>query len=344
MITVCCLFCKDNEKKSEHIGSGHGNRKAGQLWVERLAHFQGQDEIRVHVDFAADAHAQVHFLRRLLVQSQGGRQLPVLFAPELPRDGGDVEERVEYQVEVLAEEVELEEPGPELEVAPCVTGGRETVQPVASDGVAAAQALGLLVLVGEGGNLGEVVPGHLPGDLVLEPQVVGESQPAENDRHEVAEMGHDLRVMVGFVGKVRIADHVQFCVQALVGDPFHVTAVIGEAGAPFQGGASGGFLIPDEASRPVVPVQGEAAVVVVLREAVVQEDAAENPARHPAEPAVEGALQGKGRADGPPVVRVIGRTGLLVQIQFLEVRGMEAVEAVEVVQGGVPVGERSRQA
>ena len=105
---------------------------------------------------------------------------------------------------MLLEKVELENDGTELQVGPGNAGGQDPVVSVAPDGIAASQALVLLVLVQEGGNLRQVIVRHFPQELVLEADMVRKSEPVENDGDKVPEMGHYLRVMVSLVGQIQI--------------------------------------------------------------------------------------------------------------------------------------------
>ena len=119
----------------------HRDGQVGQLGVETLAHFQGKDEIRVHMDLSADAGAAVDPLGGILPElvSVGEEPVsPVVFRAELPGDGGHVKEGIDNQVEVLLEQIELQDFGAELEVSPGIARGHQPVVLVPPDGVAAS--------------------------------------------------------------------------------------------------------------------------------------------------------------------------------------------------------------
>ena len=335
---------KGVKRRSKHVRRRHGDRQVGQLRVEALGDLQRENEIRVHVDLPADAGAGEELPGGILVKDDvlSGRDSGFLVVqPVFPRDGRDVIERVDHQVEMLVEQIELQDFRAELEVAPGVAGRHDAVVLVAADGVAAAQSFVLLVLVDEVGDLVQVVPRHLSPERVLEAQVIGEGKAAEHDGHEVAEMAHELGIVVLREGNVPVSVHIEFAVDAPVRNPFHVPAVIGQADASFQVLPAQGLVGMDQAGPPVVSVQ-RFLVVVVLEVEMVDVDTAEHGARHDIQFPENGLLDGGGGPEYPPVVRIEGRPGVLVEVQFGEIGRMEPVEPVEVVHRRVAERERPR--
>ena len=170
--------------------------------------------------------------------------------------------------------------------------------------------------------------------------MIGEGEPAEDEGHIVPELADELRVVVLLVGKVRYAIDIGLPVHALVRHPFHVPAVVGQAQAPFQAGPAPGLLGPDQMDGLVIPVQ-RLPVVIVLEVEIRDADVPHERAGHPAQLPPDGLLERRHRPQHLPMVRVIGRPRVRVEVQIPEIGRMEAVEPIEIVHRRIPVGERS---
>ena len=265
------------------------------------------------------------------------------------RNAGQVEEGIDHAVELAAQPLHAEHAGAKLEIAPEIARRRETVVQHAPHRVSAADAFGLFVGVVEGADFVQVVPGQAPRELLLEADVVGPGQAAEDDRDVMAEMQYRLQVVASVLREVAAGIQVGLGADAPVRNPFDVAAVPGCAQLAGQGKAAGGLSGADEPDLDVVVIQAGDRAVSVIAEAVRGEvDLAEEQAGHPFQrripmPARERPLQDQLRTEHFALNVIIRQAAGEILVPFAAIGRLDAVEAVETARSRLAVGHRAAE-
>ena len=152
------------------------------------------------------------------------------------------------------------------------------------------------------------------------------------------EMRHQLSVVVFPSAQIRVGGEVKLCEKAFAGRGFHVPGVKYQAALEFQRGAAFEFVGPNEADVPVGQQQAVSAVVA-LQGKVLHHHVADYQTAHPVQRPRDVAHGRSRGTEEAPLEGVPSRAGASVCIPFRQVRGGDAVEAVEIMHHGVPIGE-----